>query len=109
MLPLIELALGGALLIAGRRLYWLLAATMGFVADQLNVSAPSLTAASARDGLASRGITEAMLDELAELLRSFDAMRFGGLSPSLEQRRALLEKTGQWIETVHRQLAKGGR
>ena len=32
MLPLIELALGGALLVAGRRLYWLLAATMGFVA-----------------------------------------------------------------------------
>lgn len=87
----------------------LASATMGFVADQLNVSAPSLTAASARDGLASRGITEAMLDEFAELLRSFDAMRFGGLSPSLEQRRALLEKTGQWIETVHRQLAKGGR
>ena len=32
MLPVIEIVLGGALLLFGRRLYWLLAATMGFVA-----------------------------------------------------------------------------
>lgn len=32
MLSLIELVLGSALLFAGRKLYWLLAATMGFVA-----------------------------------------------------------------------------
>ncbi len=32
MLPIIELVLGSALLFAGRKLYWLLAATMGFVA-----------------------------------------------------------------------------
>lgn len=31
MLALIQIALGGALLVAGRRLYWLLAAALGFV------------------------------------------------------------------------------
>lgn len=32
LLPLVEIAIGGALLFAGRRLYWLLAAALGFVA-----------------------------------------------------------------------------
>lgn len=60
MLSLIELVLGGVLLLAGRKLYWLLAATMGFaaglyLADLLLPSEPESTGVLIAFALAGGG------------------------------------------------------
>ncbi|MCL4233305.1 MAG: BatD family protein [Deltaproteobacteria bacterium] len=86
----------------------LTAALIGFVADQFAVEAPSLTAAAARERLAARGVGDDLLRDFADLLGGCDAMRFGGVNPPTDDRRAAIERAGRWIDAVHRLLAKGG-
>ncbi|MCZ7585067.1 MAG: hypothetical protein M5R36_18020 [Deltaproteobacteria bacterium] len=89
----------------GAELY---AALIGFVADQLGIEAPSLTANRARDGLAARGVPAEQLDALLDSLKRCDGLRYGGFSPPRAEREALLQKAGNFIDRVHRVLQKGG-
>ncbi len=98
-------AVGGAPADFGATLY---TALIGFVADQFALEAPSLTAAAARERLASRGIDADLLGSFADLLAACDAMRFGGVNPSSADRQSAIERAGRWIDEVHRVLAKGG-
>jgi len=98
-------ALPGPAAAFGAELY---KAVMGFVADQIAVEAPSLTASKAEEALRERGAGEENLRELAELLRAFDAMRYGGLDPAKKDRANLMNRVGHLIDRVHRTLQRGG-
>ncbi len=83
-------------------------ALMGFTADQINVEAPSLTAQSARQVLAERGVRAEDLGELAETLKTCDAMRYGGHAPDLSTKKEMLKKADAWIGRVQRSMKNGG-
>ena len=81
-------------------------ALTGYLADKLNFAEAGMISGQVKEKLATQGISASPLQDYFSCLETCDMIRFSPTQSTLEEMKVFLEKAGNAMNTLDREMAR---